>query len=306
MVGTLVNVGTIVGGSLIGGLARRAMNEELSNGLMTAMGFAAFGLGLNAVVQNMPKSNYPVLFIVSLALGCLIGTLLQLDRRIAALTQRKGEGGDSLEQIADFLQNRDAEKMTQMLRAQKQIAHQKYQEWMRIEKKIGHRLDRLDEAKAPGLEEVVCQTLPKCRMIRIQSDLSLHSYLDLEGAIRELEREQESATVFLGKVGVGIARERLERGDFIHYDTAFLMLDPEDTVRGEFETLPETQCVSLRFPGSHPEAPAFYEKLLKFIRKNHLSVAGFSREITLIDDGLTRHTEEFVTEIQIPVQEDRT
>lgn len=212
----------------------------------------------------------------------------------------------SLEQIADFLQNRDTEKMTQMLRAQKQIAHQKYQEWMRIEKKIGHRLDRLDEAKAPGLEEVVCQTLPKCRMIRIQSDLSLHSYLDLEGAIRELEREQESATVFLGKVGVGIARERLERGDFIHYDTAFLLLDPEDTVRGEFETLPETQCVSLRFPGSHPEAPAFYEKLLKFIRKNHLSVAGFSREITLIDDGLTRHTEEFVTEIQIPVQEDRT
>lgn len=178
----------------------------------------------------------------------------------------------SLEQIADFLQNRDAEKMTQMLRAQKQIAHQKYQEWMRIEKKIGHRLDRLDEAKAPGLEEVVRRTLPKCRMIRIQSDLSLHSYLDLEGAIRELEREQESATVFLGKVGVGIARERLERGDFIHYDTAFLLLDPEDTVRGEFETLPETQCVSLRFPGSHPEAPAFYEKLLKFIRKNHLSV----------------------------------
>ncbi len=210
----------------------------------------------------------------------------------------------SLEQIADFLQNRDTEKMTQMLRAQKRIAHQKYLEWMRIEKKIGRRLDRLEEAKAPGLGEIVRRALPKCRMIRIESDLSLHSYLDLEGAIRELEREQESASVFLGKVGVGIARERLERGDFIHYDTAFLLLDPEDTVRGEFETLPETPCVSLRFPGSHPEAPAFYEKLLKYIRKNHLSVAGFSREITLIDDGLTRHTEEFVTEIQIPVREE--
>ena len=211
----------------------------------------------------------------------------------------------SLEQIADFLQNRDTEKMTQMLRAQKQIAHQKYLEWMQIEKKIGRRLDRLEEAKASGLGEIVRRTLPKCRMIRIQSALSLHSYLDLEGAIRELEREQESASVFLGKVGVGIARERLERGDFIHYDTAFLLLDPEDTVRGEFEILPETQCVSLRFPGSHPEAPPYYEKLLQHIRESHLSVAGFSREITLIDDGLTRHTEEFVTEIQIPVQEEK-
>ena len=94
MVGTLVNVGTIVGGSLIGGLARKVMNEKLSNALMNAMGFAAFGLGINAVVQNMPKSKYPVLFIVSLAIGCLIGTLLQLDRRVTSLTQRKDESGN--------------------------------------------------------------------------------------------------------------------------------------------------------------------------------------------------------------------
>lgn len=93
MVGTLVNVGTIVAGSLIGGLFRRVMNEKISEGLMSAMGLAAFGLGLNAVVQNMPKSQYPVLFIVSLALGCVIGTLLQLDSRIGALTQRKNGDG---------------------------------------------------------------------------------------------------------------------------------------------------------------------------------------------------------------------
>ena len=93
MVGTLVNVGTIVAGSLIGGLFRRVMNEKISVGLMSAMGLAAFGLGINAVVQNMPKSRYPVLFIVSLALGCVIGTLLQLDSRIGALTQRKNGDG---------------------------------------------------------------------------------------------------------------------------------------------------------------------------------------------------------------------
>jgi effector-binding domain-containing protein len=129
-------------------------------------------------------------------------------------------------------------------------------------------------------------------------------YLDLEGAIRELEREQESASVFLGKIGVGIAKERLEQGDFTRNDTAFLLLDPEDTVRGKYETQSETQCVSLRFSGSHPEAPEYYEKLLRYIQEHHLTVAGFSREITLIDDGLTRHKEEFVTEIQIPIQEE--
>ena len=93
MVGTVVNAGAIVAGSLIGGLLRKAMNEKISAGLMAAMGLSAFGLGINAVVQNMPKSQYPVLFIVSLALGCVIGTLLQLDRRVTALTQRKNGDG---------------------------------------------------------------------------------------------------------------------------------------------------------------------------------------------------------------------
>ena len=93
MIGTFVNVGTILAGSLIGGLFRKAMNERISEGLLSAMGLAAFGLGINAVVQNMPKSQYPVLFIVSLALGCVIGPLLQLDRRVGALTERRGGDG---------------------------------------------------------------------------------------------------------------------------------------------------------------------------------------------------------------------
>ena len=93
MIGTFVNVGTIVAGSLIGGLFRKVMNEELTNSLMNVMGLAAFGLGINAVVQNMPKSSYPVLFIVSLAAGCLIGTLLKLDERVERLTRRKDDSG---------------------------------------------------------------------------------------------------------------------------------------------------------------------------------------------------------------------
>ncbi len=94
MIGTLANVGTIVVGSLIGGLFRKVMSEKLSAALMNAMGLAAFGLGINAVVQNMPKSEYPVLFIVSLAIGCLVGTLLNLDDRVAKLTQKNDDSGN--------------------------------------------------------------------------------------------------------------------------------------------------------------------------------------------------------------------
>ena len=93
MIGTLVNTGTIIVGSLIGGLFNKIMSERVNKALFIAMGMAAFGLGINAVVQNMPNSQFPVLFVVSLALGGAIGTLLDLDGRVSRLTSKRTDGG---------------------------------------------------------------------------------------------------------------------------------------------------------------------------------------------------------------------
>ena len=89
MIGTFVNMGTIILGSIIGGLVKKVLKDEYSSCLFTAMGLAATGLGINAVVQNMPNSNYPVLFIASLAAGSLIGNMLRIDERVSALTERR-------------------------------------------------------------------------------------------------------------------------------------------------------------------------------------------------------------------------
>lgn len=90
MIGTIVNAIAIIIGSLVGGFFKRLMNENLNNRLLETMGLAAFGIGINSVVQNMPDSNYPVLFISSLALGCVAGTLLKIDERVGKLTSSRG------------------------------------------------------------------------------------------------------------------------------------------------------------------------------------------------------------------------
>lgn len=90
MLGTIVNVCTIITGSIIGSVVRKGIKEEYSGALFTAMGLAATGLGINAVVSNMPNSQYPVLFIISLAAGSLIGTILDLDGRFQRLAGKFG------------------------------------------------------------------------------------------------------------------------------------------------------------------------------------------------------------------------
>lgn len=85
MLGTIVNTVTILTGSIIGSVVKKGINEKYQSALFNAMGLAAVAIGINAVVSHMPSSNYPVLFIVSLALGSLIGTILDLDGRFQRL-----------------------------------------------------------------------------------------------------------------------------------------------------------------------------------------------------------------------------
>ena len=88
MIGTFVNAATIIIGCFIGSFFKKILSEDMNKRLLETMGLAALGIGLNSVVQNLPDSNFPVLFIASLAIGCVIGSLLKIDERVSRLTSR--------------------------------------------------------------------------------------------------------------------------------------------------------------------------------------------------------------------------
>lgn len=93
MTGTIINTSTIIIGSLAGAALKRRIRPEWQSVLYTAMGLASLALGFNAVCKNMPRSHYPVLFVLSLAIGSLVGTMLDLAGRFDALVARlRGNG----------------------------------------------------------------------------------------------------------------------------------------------------------------------------------------------------------------------
>ena len=92
MIGTFVNVGTICVGSIIGSLLKKGIKEKYQEVLYTAMGLAATMLGINAVVNHLPDSRFPVLFIISLAAGGLLGTALDLEDRFQRTVNAHSDG----------------------------------------------------------------------------------------------------------------------------------------------------------------------------------------------------------------------
>ena len=88
MLGTIVNTATIITGSVVGSILKKGVKEKYQEALFRAMGLAATAIGINAVVSHMPDSKYPVLFIVSLALGSLLGTIIDIDAKFQKLVGR--------------------------------------------------------------------------------------------------------------------------------------------------------------------------------------------------------------------------
>ena len=93
MLGTIVNTGCIIVGSIVGSLLKKGLGEKYQNVLYNAMGLASLALGANTFVQNMPKSEFPVLFILSIAFGGIVGMALDLDGRTKRLIAKRGGEG---------------------------------------------------------------------------------------------------------------------------------------------------------------------------------------------------------------------
>ena len=209
-----------------------------------------------------------------------------------------------LEEIADFLHNRDTGRIQELLSKQLVQVHKKQQELAMIEHQIKNRLNQIQGALSAHPGEIFLEKKAPLKLACMKKQLNPENYLDLEYSIREMEQGNSPASIFLGKVGVGLFYESLKAHRFKPYDFVFIILEEDDPIKGQVIHIPESTWAIVRFHGSHEQAPGFYEKLLTYFKDEGLAPKSFALEMTLIDYGLTHDQSQFITEIQIPLNPD--
>lgn len=97
MLGTIMNTCTIVAGGVFGAVVRQGIKDKYKKAMFNALGLCCIVLGINASLPNMAKSEFPVLFILSLAIGGIIGTRLDLSGKIDRMNERlnKKQGNEN-------------------------------------------------------------------------------------------------------------------------------------------------------------------------------------------------------------------
>lgn len=94
MLGTIVNTACIIAGSIAGTLLHKGIKEKYKETLYTGLGLASLAIGLNATISHFPESEYPVLFIISIALGGVIGTAIDIDGRFRRAVDRHSKAAN--------------------------------------------------------------------------------------------------------------------------------------------------------------------------------------------------------------------
>lgn len=102
MNGTIVNTVSIILGSLIGIMLKNGFIKEKSEAIMSALGLSVLIIGLQGVIQYQS----PLKLIVSLALGVLIGEMLDLDQqmnRFARIIEKRFTKGNDNRFVQGFV-----------------------------------------------------------------------------------------------------------------------------------------------------------------------------------------------------------
>ena len=93
--GVLVNVLTVLIGSALGLLLKKQIPEKLTNAVMTAIGLCTVAIGVTGVI----KGQNQLVMIISLVLGTIIGTIIDIDGKLTKigdkLQNKKGENEKS-------------------------------------------------------------------------------------------------------------------------------------------------------------------------------------------------------------------
>ena len=100
MLGVLVNVGTVLIGSLVGLFLKRGIPERVTEALMVGIGLCTVFIGISGALQG----ENTLVLILSMVIGTVIGTLLDIDKqlnRLAAYVEKRFKQKDGQVTVAE-------------------------------------------------------------------------------------------------------------------------------------------------------------------------------------------------------------
>lgn len=209
-----------------------------------------------------------------------------------------------MEVIKDYLENKTLENTLDILDEEITIINEKMEQLKTQKNTITSRIKSLKEdADIDNTEEVQVVDVDERKIIVLNDSFSRDEEADF--LIKKLHKKHEDKLYLLGNNYVGVTMElaKVKEEIFNSYKSVFFILDKDD--KNYDKIIPKGKYLTLSYRGSYEKTNKFLPMMIKYADENNYRVISDPVELYKIDIHETSIVDEYLTELQLQVEENR-
>ncbi|MDY4669573.1 MAG: MerR family transcriptional regulator [Oliverpabstia sp.] len=206
--------------------------------------------------------------------------------------------GFTMEQIKEYLDHHNAASSLKLLEEEQKTIHKQMLLLQQLQKNVEHRLHTIRSALSLPLNEITQVTLPPRWCHSLSEGYSAAEEMDL--LMKRLLNLDKKRLYIIGsnQMGTVISLSSLLEKKELSYQSVFLIDE-----QGE-NCIPGGDYLCVTYRGSYTQSIDWGWKLIRYAHDHNMTVAGDMLEVLWLDIHTSSDESEFITQLQLPVQND--
>lgn len=210
------------------------------------------------------------------------------------------EVGMSLKEVKDFIDKRNSKNILDVLDFEVGEIRKEINRLKLKEQKLLNRMKIISEGENFN-KDISIEIEEEEYLIFSKKLNNTKDFFDIEEYSAYLAYTLDNNLDIGYPVGTIISKENLEKGNFTSYEKYFTKVN-KDVLNKEIVIKPKGLYVIGYSKGYYDDTWKTYERMFEFLNKNNLIILGNSYEQVLIDEFVTKNTDDYVIKISIPVK----
>ena len=205
-----------------------------------------------------------------------------------------------MKKIKEYLDDRNIDSTKEILNKEISLIDEKIEELLSYKENIMKRLDTISyELKNLKLYEIELVYINKRKALELNANITKDEEFDF--LIQKLQKDYENRFTILGNnnIGSSFCLDKIKQGIYNEFKSVFCFLEDEEEIYNIIFN--EGYYLTLTYKGEYKNNKHYINKMFKYIEEKGYKVISDPIEIYKIDIHETGDINEFITEIQIPV-----
>ena len=205
-----------------------------------------------------------------------------------------------MKKIKEYLDDRNIESTKEILNTEISLIDEKIEELLSYKENIMKRLDTISyELKNLKLYEIELVYINKRKALELNANITKDEEFDF--LIQKLQKDYENRFAILGNNNIGYSfwLDKIKQVIYNEFKSVFCFLEDEEEIYNIIFN--EGYYLTLTYKGEYKNNKHHINKMFKYIEEKGYKIISDPIEIYKIDIHETEDINEFITEIQIPV-----